>query len=259
MTCHLSAGTDPTGRLLVFGDIHGGYRAFDQLLTTLQPDQDDLIITLGDYIDRGHQSQEVVSRLIRLQREFNLIALRGNHEEMILEWRQRNHAMIGLWLANGGMATLQSYCAEQGLDENMPGGEHQVFSRALDDPERIIQLIPGEHWLFFERCRDWFETEEYIFVHGGVDPDLAMNRQTPQLLHWVRFNEGQKAHKSGKKVICGHSPQLSGQPNDIGHAICIDTYLYGGLWLTALDLTEGDYYQANNQGDLRVKTLSNGD
>lgn len=256
MNSYPAAGTCPTGRLLVIGDIHGGYLAFARLLNTLQPDQDDLIITLGDYIDRGQQSKEVVNRLISLQRECNLIALRGNHEEMILEWRHKNHTMIGIWLANGGMATLQSYCEDNGLAGKMLRGEHFVFSLALKDPESLIQMIPREHWLFFERCRDRFETDDYIFVHGGVDPNLDMHRQTPQLLHWVRFNEKQKAHKSGKKVICGHSPQLSGHPKDIGHAICIDTYLYGGLWLTVLDLTNGEYYQANNLGDVRVLPLS---
>jgi serine/threonine protein phosphatase 1 len=259
MTFPHADGTSSTGRLLVIGDIHGGYRAFDLLLTTLQPDQDDLIIILGDYIDRGHQSKEVVSRVIRLQKESNVISLRGNHEEMIMEWKKKNHAMIGIWLANGGMTTIQSYYEDKGLDAKMLRGEHYVFSRAIKDPESLIQIIPQEHWLFFERCRDWLETDDYIFVHGGVDPNLDMHLQTPHMLHWVRFNENQKAHKSGKKVICGHSPRLNGIPEDIGHTICIDTYLYGGLWLTGLDLTNGEYYQANNQGEVRVIPLSSKD
>jgi serine/threonine protein phosphatase 1 len=257
LNCRAAAGTGPAGRLLVIGDIHGGYRALASLLTSLQPDRDDLVITLGDYIDRGPRSREVVSRLIGLQKETTLVALRGNHEEMILAWRQGDPAMLGVWLANGGLATIQSYGRGRGLAAG-PDGAELVLARALEDPANLIRLIPREHWLFLEGCRDWFETEDYIFVHGGVEPDLDMARQPPEQLHWLRFNQAQRAHKSGKKVICGHAPRLNGQPEDLGHTLCIDTFLYGGQWLTGLDLTNGEYYQANNLGEVRVSLVGAG-
>ena len=258
LDCCAAAGTGPSGRLLAIGDIHGGYRAFAALLATLRPDRDDLVITLGDYIDRGPRSREVMNRLIRLQKEAALIALRGNHEEMILEWRQDNSALFGVWLANGGLATLQSYGWGQGPATWGAGDAALLLAGALADPAGISRLIPRAHWLFWEGCRDWFETEDYIFVHGGVEPDLDMELQSPERLHWLRFDPAQRGHKSGKKVICGHAPRLSGHPEDLGHTLCIDTYLYGGQWLTCLDLTNGEYYQANNLGEVRVSLVGAG-
>lgn len=80
-------------------------------------------------------------------------------------------------------------------------------------------LIPQAHWNFFENCIDWYETDEFIFVHGQVNPDLGLTEQSPHELHWARFHKSQKPHKSGKTVICAHTPQANGQPTDIGHAV----------------------------------------
>ena len=151
---------DNVKRILAIGDIHGCYPAFDALLEAVNPGPDDLVITLGDYIDRGPDAKRVIDRLLRLQ--------------------------------------------ENSL------------------------VVPPAHWEFFENCRDRFETGGWIFVHGQVDPHLTLAEQSTRQLHWARFSISQKPHISGKKVICGHPPQADGIPTDIGHTVCIDTYLYGG-------------------------------
>lgn len=236
---------EPTGRILAIGDIHGGAEALAALLEEVRPVPDDLIITLGDYIDRGHDSRSVLTRLLRLGREARLIPLCGNHEEMMLGWLEGRAELAYMWWMNGGAETLASYGYPDEADPSPAGygppRQHEMASR----------LVPDTHWLFLRSCRDWYETEDFIFVHGNVDPDLDMGDQSPLTLHWYRFDRYMAPHKSGKKIICGHTPQLDGLPCDIGHAVCIDTFLYGGQWLSCLDLGNGICYQANELGETR--------
>jgi serine/threonine protein phosphatase 1 len=239
-------------RILAFGDIHGCSVAFDALLEAVTPGPDDLVITLGDYIDRGPDSKKVVDHLIVLHERLNIVSLAGNHEEMILDWRNKGYDAALTWWANGGLATLRSYCQS---DEKWL---LEMFWKSYSSPETedyhaaACALIPGEHWAFFENCFDWYETEKHIFVHGQVNPLLAMEEQSPHVLHWARFHTTARPHKSGKKVICAHTPQFDGRPKDSGHATCIDTYLYGGQWLTCLDIGSNRFYQANYLGEIRV-------
>lgn len=238
-------------RIFAVGDIHGCAVAFDALIETVNPGRDDQLITLGDYIDRGPDSKKVIEHLLALRQELDIVCLAGNHEEMILKWRNQEHGATLTWWANGGLATLRSYC------EGEERWLLEMFKESFLSPERgkdhpaACDLIPQDHWDFFENCIDWFETGENIFVHGQVNPLLEMEEQSPHMLHWTRFHAADKPHRSGKKVICGHTPQYDGRPTDIGHAVCIDTYLYGGQWLTCLDIQSGRYYQANYLGDIR--------
>ena len=94
-------------RILAIGDIHGCAYALDALLRAVNPAPDDLVITLGDYVDRGLDSAGVLNRLIRLAQTHRLVALRGNHEEMMLNAREGD-GPLALWLACGGEATLMS-------------------------------------------------------------------------------------------------------------------------------------------------------
>src|SRR5947209_8595634 len=99
-------------RILAIGDIHGCSRALDALLAAVAPSADDLIITLGDYVDRGLDSAGVIDRLIRLSTTHSLIALRGNHEEMMLDAR-RAPEYLHVWKRCGGDTALISYAPEE--------------------------------------------------------------------------------------------------------------------------------------------------
>src|SRR5438552_2824746 len=141
-------------RILAVGDIHGCSWAFDNLLAMIDPRPDDRIITLGDYVDRGPDSRGVLDRLLRLRATHDLIALRGNHEQMMLEARLGGYDEA-IWLGYGGRETLASYSTKE-----TPG--------ALAD-------VPAPHWEFIEKfCVDWYEMDHYFFVHGNVDPDLPL-------------------------------------------------------------------------------------
>ncbi|MEX2213478.1 MAG: metallophosphoesterase family protein [Phycisphaeraceae bacterium] len=225
-------------RTLVIGDIHGCLRALDALLDAVQPSSEDQLITLGDYVDCGPDSRGVIDRMIGLAKSHNLVALLGNHEEMMLEslFDMNN---LRAWCMCGGDHTLRSYVGRGGVP----------FSVALKE-------VPEEHWHFLQfGCRDWHETDTHIFVHGYVDPFTPMPVQQSSVLRWQKFHDPQP-HISGKVIICGHTAQREGNPVNVGHAICIDTCCYGGGWLTCLHVESGRYWQANQKGELRVGNIA---
>jgi len=243
---------DNIKRILAIGDIHGCYAAFAALLEAVDPGPDDLLITLGDYIDRGPDAKKVVDSLIRLHDFVPIVTLSGNHEEMVLDWRDMDYEKTLIWWANGGLATLRSYCRGDDRWLTRMFWESFIPNQAYEYHDRACRLIPGAHWEFFESCSDRYEIEEWIFVHGRLDPHLGLAEQSSHTLHWGRFYPTQKPHVSGRKVICGHTPQGDGRPADIGHTVCIDTYLYGGGWLTCMDVRNKRYYQANSLGTTRI-------
>lgn len=217
-------------RILAIGDIHGYLGPLDALLDMVAPAPEDRIITLGDYVDRGPDSQGVLERLLALHRTGQLVALRGNHDQMMTAAR-RHPTEMRWWFLFGGWATLESY--RQGEEEP-----------TLDD-------VPQEHWHFLDNlCVDWHEIDSHFFVHATVDPDLPLSEQSENSLLWERL-VNPRPHISGKVMICGHTAQKSGQPLNLGHAICIDTYVYGSGWLTCLDVRSGRLWQANQHGERR--------
>ena len=216
-------------RTLAIGDVHGCLTALETLLRAAQVQLDDLIIALGDYVDRGPDSRGVLDLMIKLWRQGQLVAIRGNHDDMMSEAR-RKYSAYEVWLDFGGDATLQSY-----------GG-------TLDD-------VPSAHWEFLEHaCVNYCETPTHIFVHAGLWPDLPLDEQPEFVLFYERFVDP-APHHSGKIMICGHTSQKSGLPVNRGHAICLDTKAYGGQWLTCLHVESGHIWQANQRGETREMRL----
>jgi serine/threonine protein phosphatase 1 len=211
------------GRLIAIGDIHGCSRALEAVLEAVAPSADDLIVTLGDYIDRGPDSRGVMERLLRLQTECMLRPLLGNHEVLFLsalESREEYH----FWLACGGQATLASY-----------GGD--------------VANIPEEHREFIRQCLPFFETEQFFFVHANYEARLPLDRQPAEVLYWKHLLYGvPPRHASGKTAIVGHTPQPTGQVLDLGHILCLDTFCFGEGYLTAMDLDAGTIWQADKLG-----------
>lgn len=218
-------------RVLVVGDIHGCSGALNALLAAVRPGKNDMLVTLGDYVDRGFDSAGVLDRLIELRNQTQLISLRGNHEEMMIDAR-KGEQLLQFWLNCGGDSTLVSYPSDVG--------------------EPRIADIPSDHWRFLEEeCVDWFETERHLFVHAGVRAEVPPSEQSLTDLHWRSFGENTSAHSSGKTVICGHIPDPTGTIRDLGHTICIDTGAGHGGWLSCLDVNSGAVWQANERGTLR--------
>ena len=216
-------------RLLAIADIHGCSLAFDCLMAAVNLQPEDTLITLGDYINKGPDSKGVLDRLISLHNQGQLIALRGNHELQFLE---------ALYLYQNG------YCSSLLIPQ-------ETLISYGSDLDKIAK-IPDSHWHFLENtCLNWWETEKHFFVHANSNPDLPLNQQSEYTLFWKKFNHP-KPHFSGKTMICGHTSQKNGQPINIGHAICIDTWACGQGWLTCLDVNSGKIWQANQKGELQT-------
>jgi serine/threonine protein phosphatase 1 len=214
-------------RTLAIGDIHGCRAALDVLLGVVAPLHDDVVITLGDYVDRGPDSKGVLERLLTLEADAHLVPLLGNHDEMMLDAR-RSGAVD--WEEGYGEATIASY-----------GGN--------------MRQIPEAHWRFLERCRDWHETPTHIFAHASIDPHLELEQQATYVLRWKSLRADMPPHRSAKTLVCGHASQKDGRPLNLGHAVCIDTYAYGGGWLTCLEPASGRVWMANQRGETRSAWL----
>jgi serine/threonine protein phosphatase 1 len=228
-------------RVLAIGDIHGCLTALTTLLDMVQPQADDTLIALGDYVDRGPESRGVLDLLIKIRSERGLIALRGNHDLMMLDART-DLAVRHDWLHFGGRATLQSYGVQVQEDEN--GILPFAIPGTLDD-------VPANHWQFLENdCVLWHETDTHFFVHATVIAELPLDKQPEHALLWDKLGNPQP-HRSGKIMVCGHTAQKSGLPLDLRHTLCIDTFVYGDGWLTCVDVVSGQVWQANQGGERR--------
>ena len=219
------------GRHLAIGDIHGCITALTTLVDFVEARDDDIIITLGDYVDRGPNARAVIDFIIDLGQTHNLVALRGNHEIMMLDAREKQ-SWLRPWLSYGGEATLESY-----------GGS--------------FDGVPAAHIEFLERgLTACYECETHFFVHAFAEAHKALEDQSEAALYWRKFGNPD-LHCSGKIMVCGHTPQESGVPLSNGNAVCIDTLAYGGGWLTCLDVDSGTVWQANEAGDTRTLELDN--
>lgn len=209
------------GRTIAIGDIHGCRSALESLLEAVSPRPDDTIVTLGDYVDRGPDSKGVVDRLVELSSRCRLVALKGNHETMMLSVVREGESHEE-WLRHGGIETLDSY----------------GFAGNLD-------FFPDSHVAFFDALVDAFETETHLFTHAAYDPDLPLSEQSEYMLRWHSLRESvPPPHFSGKIAVVGHTANRSGEIFNAGHLLCIDTYCYGGGWLTAVDVESGEVWQA---------------
>ena len=213
------------------GDIHGCARALATLLDALQPGTADTLICLGDYIDRGPASRDVIDLLIDAQHTTRLIPLRGNHE-LHLRRAYTSDDLHDFFLSPrvGGTATVQSY-------------------------GRTIHDIPQHHRDFLtQQTVLSHQTDTHIFVHGGLLPHLPLADHDERTLTSTRFHAPQP-HCSGKTMVCGHTIQGDLPTRIADHSICIDTGAYAHGWLTAYHVETGTYTQTNEQAHLRTITL----
>lgn len=220
-------------RNLAIGDIHGCYRSLAALESFAKFRPEDRIITLGDYVDRGPDSRSVIQWLIDHASDGGLTPLRGNHELMMLAaTRSKRH--FKNWIACGGDMVLSSYGIETLAD------------------------LPDSHLSFLDsRLRSHARTKSHFFVHANAYADISIDDQPDYMLYWESFGNP-APHESGLTMVCGHTPQRSGQPLDIGHAVCIDTGACRRGWLTCLDVDARFCWQANESGDTRSFWLDDG-
>jgi serine/threonine protein phosphatase 1 len=220
--------------LWVISDIHGYSQALDSVFSAAKPKKSDTVVFLGDYIDRGSNSKAVIDWLINMKKKgYNFITLRGNHEIMMLKARS-DRQMMSNWLVYGGDETLDSY--------------------QVDSGHKWQEQIPKEHWSFLKQTLPYYETKNSIFVHAGLAPGVPLQQQNDENLYWL-LQKSPKPHSSGKTVFCGHTSQMNGEIKNFGHTVLLDTFICGGKWLSCLNVETGDYWQANQNNEIRCKCL----
>ena len=211
--------------MYAISDIHGCYDLLVNLFNKISPTTDDKFIFLGDYIDRGSMSFEVIEFLLELNKKHNCVFLMGNHEHMFMDYLSGIHE--DLFKMNGGYKTVNNY-AEHGYD---------IYQYT----PYLERTLPRTHIDFFQNLKYYHETEDYFFVHAGFLPGYPPEKQSEENMVWIRFRFIMSDYDWGKKVIFGHTnnPEVLFEDNKI----CIDTgAAYGGA-LTAIKLPEESIIQ----------------
>lgn len=214
----------------IFGDIHGCLDKLHKIFFFIkgQLNQDDTLIFLGDYIDRGMYSCEVVEYLITVSGTYNSIFLKGNHEDMLLKYLAHQDKQ-NIFIQNGGGATIKSYTRN-----------YREF------------MIPESHHLFYNNLKLYFETDDFIAVHAGFNPKIDnIHDQSVEDILWIRDTFYRHDHYWNKSIIFGHTPVsfISNRSERIfvdesKNIIGIDTgAVYGGK-LTCLRWPDKKIYQS---------------
>jgi serine/threonine protein phosphatase 1 len=220
-------------RIYAIGDIHGRDDLLGSLLAHVEEDARsragtrNVLIYLGDYIDRGLQSRQVLDRIVAgPPGGFEAVYLKGNHEAAMLEFLA--DANFGrTWKYYGGLETLHSY----GINELTLSDNPDDFIHARD---RLEQILPPAHRQFLEHLVLSAEFGDYFFAHAGVRPGIDLSRQVEEDLLWIRDGFLNSDQWFGKIVVHGHTPRE--QPVFRSNRIGIDTGAYMTNVLTCLVL-----------------------
>ncbi len=232
-------------RLYAIGDIHGCPNELRVLIDFLseveQLTSDDLVIFMGDYIDRGPDSRAVIESLIEFKRfHGNVVFLRGNHEDMLLDWLGYEGRSGASYLMNGGASFVASY----GLS---------AFSR----PDEIQETIPPEHLAFLLNLESGIIVDSYLFVHAGINPLRGIDLQIDDDLYWIRDEFICNVHKSGKTIVFGHTPYQDVMFH-LPYKVGVDTGLVYGNMLSCIELMEGRILQVERNGqEVKKDTFAN--
>ena len=209
-------------KIFAIGDIHGSYDRLKKLMDKIPIDfSRDTLVFIGDYIDRGPHSVEVVDYLMQLKNRVpGVIFLKGNHEDMLDKFINGDDRFT--YLLNGGQQTLDSYLTKPVQSDFYP--------------------IPPDHMDFFKSLRLFYETEEFIFVHAGLRPRVPLESQNTEDLLWIRDKFVSSKYDFGKRVIFGHTPLKKPlvEPNKIG----IDTGAVYGNALSCIQLPDLVFFKA---------------
>ena len=217
------------------GDVHGRFDLLTSLMAKIcadvdghPDDRDRLIIFLGDYIDRGRQSRQVVDCMVAGSPiGFRVVHLMGNHEQALLEFID-GRSNGADWLTYGGLETLYSYGVHM---KGIPTTE--AASSELRDA--VKKALPADHVDFMRRCILSHTEGDYLFVHAGVRPGVRLADQRPIDLLWIRDEFlGSRTRFEGKVVVHGHT--IDDKPQDLAHRISIDTGAFVSGRLTSVVL-----------------------
>ena len=217
-------------RAYVVGDVHGCLAELEALLAKIEQDlerrpiREAFLIFVGDLIDRGPDSAGVLERLRTYARDgVRTVFLTGNHEEYFLRVLRGEQSVIRSWLTYGGKECAQSY----GIDPA------ELAAASEEEAVRLIRSrVPASHRSFLASFGDTFRFGDYLVVHAGIRPGLALENQSTDDLRWIRDPFLTDSGDHGFVVVHGHTivDEVEQWPNRIG----IDTGAYRTGVLTAL-------------------------
>jgi serine/threonine protein phosphatase 1 len=220
-------------RVYAIGDVHG--RAdllttlFDRIDADLKafPVEQAVQVLLGDYIDRGPNSREVIDILIARKRQHTMVYLKGNHESFAVEFL-RNPSVLPEWKLAGGIYTLLSY--------GVTPSSHDTPQERQDLAAAFRQALPDSHHRFMQSLALSFTCGDFFFAHAGVRPGIALSTQQERDLLWIREDFLLHEEEFGKYIVHGHTPAR--EPDICPNRINIDTGAYATGRLTCLVLQD---------------------
>ncbi|WP_099480311.1 metallophosphoesterase family protein [Paenibacillus ihbetae] len=231
-------------RSLIISDVHGCLDEFNLLLSKVnyRPQHDELIL-LGDYVDRGIKSREVVQRVKELHEEFGVVVLKGNHDDMMVNALINNDESLNAhWLNNGGYQTIESYCGFDFLEEQF---DWNTYIKAKEFIRNHFQ----PHIDFLNDLSLYHETDTHIFVHAGINPFYEdWKKQPDDDFLWIRDIFINNLTGTDKIVVFGHTPCVYLHSSaDIWFSpledkIGVDGACAYGKQLNCLEINHGEYF-----------------
>ena len=228
---------DPNDRIYAIGDIHGRvdvlYQMIELVVADVEKFQDNRmprLVFLGDYIDRGDNSREVIDILTMIEKELvfeGVDCLLGNHEAALLAFVD-NPSQAHSWLRFGGMQTLASYSV---APPSPQFGAHELVSVR----DALVDGL-GPHLQFLRACKTVVASGDVIFAHAGLDPDRPITEQPQDAVLWGRSGFLDSGGIPGKRVVHGHYD--GPEPVVLPHRVCVDTGAYYTGRLTAVRLDD---------------------
>jgi serine/threonine protein phosphatase 1 len=228
-------------RILAIGDVHGCENELNELIVKVKynPDKDRLIF-LGDLLDKGYNPKGVLERVIQLTKMYGTEVVGGNHEEIFLEWLEgkseyRNHAYFDSKV--GGKNTVISY--------------YPKFKKSANQDKARNHIVKHyqEHIKFLENLPHYIETQNYIFVHAGIDPKQKNWKNTSvNDFKRIRTDFHDNKIEIDKKIVFGHTPTRRLHKEDDCYEIWVSDNkigidggcVYGG-WLHCLEIKDNQY------------------
>ena len=222
-------------RIYAIGDIHGRADLLVKLLdkivlhTQSRPEaSNQVLIFLGDYINRGRQAKEVIDILTSaLPQNFETIFLKGNHEVLLERFLDDPAKQLGVWLTYGGSDTMTSYGVN--AEEVELGEDFNMHCRDL-----LLEAMPPRHRAFFRNLKLCVTMGDYFFVHAGVRPGVPLEDQIEDDLLWISKEFLEHDELFDKVIVHGHIPRKEPQIRD--NRISIDTRAWFTGCLTAIML-----------------------
>jgi len=232
-------------RVYAIGDIHGRADLFEVLMGMIDSDiaardkKDNIIILLGDLIDRGVQSRAVVERAMALaESPRDVRFLKGNHEEVFLRALTGDPQAVRFLVRIGGRSTIESY--------GIAGEDYE----ALDFEElagRLAGCVPQAHADFLDSFEDMIEIGDYAFVHAGVRPDVPLAEQTASDMRWIRAEFLDHRGAFDRVIVHGHT--ITDHIENFPHRIGLDTGAYASGRLSAIALEGADRWTLQTQAE----------